>query len=609
MVKSSHLLVWSLVLVPFSVGPLVAAAHAQQPVAATGQKAVVADAPKPAVPDGPPVIASPHKIFVDSAQNKLFWPMDMPFWVRLAASPDANAPSFLLQRVAPEPDMKSDITTEQYKKEGIELEIRGRQFIRWFNYITKETVYLEFFTDGDPPLTKPTCSGALSAVVAQRTFYGGGLHCTLSSQDELSGVDTTFVSLNDEPYKPYARELTLDKEGPDVLRYYAVDRVGWAETPSALRFTVDLTPPSTNHSIAGNALGTVLSTQAKFLIASSDALSGVAGIQARFDRQDFKPVTEGEVTVESLTDGQHTLSYYATDRVGNREAEHVIPFYLDRLPPAVDAQVQGDLFNAPNGARYVSARSHIKLTADDNKSGVSNIAYALGEGTFLPYSDPFLLPARAGSDKVSYRATDKLGNTSAVATLPYTLDLTPPQSSYKIVGPYYQVRSDIYITNATRIELSSIDEGSGVQRTQFQEEGETEAHLYSTPLAYPEEGRRLVRYWSTDRVNNRELDKALVLITDNTPPQIFANFSLAKNATAGSDEGVPVYRRFTSLFLGATDNAAGVHKIYYRFDSGKEMEYSTPLVLDRDGTFDLDIRVDDNLGNQATKHLKFIIKG
>jgi hypothetical protein len=550
------------------------------------------------------VVVQPHKIYVDTVNNKLFWPMDMPFWVRLAASPDANAPSFLLQRVAPE----SDITTEQYDKQGIALEIRGKQFIRWFNYITKQTVYLQFFTDGDPPVTKAACSGALSAEVAQRTYFGGGLHCSLTSQDELSGVEATFVSLDDEPYKPYTKDLSLDKEGPAVLRYYSVDHVGWAETPSALRFTVDLTPPSTTHTIAGNALDTVLSTQAKFLIASNDKLSGVASVQARFDKQDFKPVTDGEIKVETLDDGEHTLSYYAVDRVGNREPEHNVPFYLDRTPPSVDAQVDGDLFNAPSGTRYVSTRSHVKLSAEDNKSGVEKIVYAFDEGTFQPYAEPFTLPAHAGSGKLSYRAVDKLGNTSAVATLPYTLDLVPPQSTYRIIGPYYQVRSDIYITSATRIELSSTDDASGVQRTQFQEEGEPQTHDYTAPLNYPDEGRRLVRYWSTDRVNNRELDRALVLITDNTPPQIFANFSLAKNATTDAD-GLPVYRRLTSLFLGATDNAAGVHKIYYSFDGGKEMEYSTPLVLEHDGTFDLEIRVDDNLGNQASKHLRFVIKG
>lgn len=606
MVKSLSLVVWSLVLFPVSFTSLAVTANGQQPAAERGPKAVAADATKPAVADGPPVPVTPHKVYIDAKANKIFWPMDMPFWVRLSASPDPNAPSYLMQRVAPDPDIHSDISTEQYNKNGIELEIRGRQFIRWFNYITKEIVFLEFFSDGDPPVTKATCTGAPTAVVAEQTFYGKGLQCSLSSEDELSGVQSTFMSLADQPWKPYAAALNLDKEGPVVFRYYAVDNVGWTEKPSALRFTVDLSPPQTVDAITGNALGDVLSSQAKFRITSSDALSGVATISARFDKEDFKPVTNGEVSVENLPDGEHTLSYYAVDRVDNRETEHVVPFYLDRLPPVADAQVVGDLFLAPSGTRYISARSKVQLSAQDNKSGVAKIEYSFEGGTFQQYAEPFLLPVKAGAAKLSYRASDKLGNTSTVATLPYSMDIAPPQSQYKIVGPWYQVRSDIYITRDTRIELSSTDDASGVQRTQYEAEGEPQPHLYTAPLAYPDEGRRLVRYWGTDQVNNRELDRALVLITDNTAPQIFANFSL-KATTTGAD-GVPVYRRLTSLFLGATDNASGVHKIYYKFDGGKEMEYSTPLVLEKDGTFDLEIRVDDNLGNQSTKNLRFTIR-
>lgn len=605
MVKLSHLFLSSLVLLVFSAGPLAVAANGQQPAAAKGAKAT--EAPKPAAADGPPVLPHPHKVYIDTKENKIFWPMDMPFWVRMAASPDPNAPSYLLQRVAPDPDIHSDITTGQYKQKGIELEIRGRQFIRWFNYITKQTVFLEFFSDGDPPVTKATCTGAPTAVVEQKTYYGVGLHCSLASQDELSGVETTYMSLNDDPWKPYMGELSLNKEKAVVLRYYAVDNVGWAETPAALRFTVDLSPPVTTDAITGNALGNVLSTQAKFRIDSSDTLSGVASVEARFDKEDFKPVTDGEVTVKDLPDGEHTLSYYAVDRVGNRETEHDIPFYLDRLPPVADAQVVGDLFDAPSGTRYISSRSKVQLSAQDNKSGVEKIEYSFEGGSYQLYAEPFKLPVKAGAAKLYYRASDKLGNTSDVATLPYSMDIVPPQSQYHIVGPSYQVRSDIYITNATRIVLTSTDDASGVKQTQYQEEGEPQPHIYTEPLAYPDEGRRLVRFWSTDQVNNRELDRALVLITDNTPPQIFANFSLTRSTTDAS--GLPVYRRMTSLFLGATDNASGVHAIYYSFDGGKEMQYSTPLVLDRDGTFELEIRCDDNLGNQSTKHLRFVIKG
>ena len=118
----------------------------------------------------------------------------------------------------------------------------------------------------------------------------------------------------------------------------------------------------------------------------------------------------------------------------------------------------------------------------------------------------------------------------------------------------------------------------------------------------------MLRYWSTDRVNNRETDQALVLITDNTPPKIFANFSLSPTTTSGPG-GLAVYRTGTSLFLGATDNASGVQQIYYRIDGGKEQEYKTPLTLNHPGKYDLLIRADDNLGNESTKDLKFSING
>ena len=65
------------------------------------------------------------------------------------------------------------------------------------------------------------------------------------------------------------------------------------------------------------------------------------------------------------------------------------------------------------------------------------------------------------------------------------MDLAPPQSQYKVVGPSYQVRSDIYITNATRIELSSTDDASGVQHTEYEAEGEPQPHIYTAPLAFP----------------------------------------------------------------------------------------------------------------------------
>ncbi len=76
-------------------------AEKKQAASARDKGAVVA-ASKEAAPgsfDGPPQLPHPHKVYVDTVDGKLYWPADKPFWVRLAVSPDDNAPSFLLPKI------------------------------------------------------------------------------------------------------------------------------------------------------------------------------------------------------------------------------------------------------------------------------------------------------------------------------------------------------------------------------------------------------------------------------------------------------------------------------------------------------------------------------
>lgn len=173
----------------------------------------------------------------------MWWPLDKPFWVRLAASPDADAPSFLLQRETPD----NGSTSAKGSRDGIEVAVQGKQYVRWYNAATKQTVNLLFFTDGEPPVTKADCSGAQSIVEGFTTYYGKGLRCSLSATDDLSGVDTMFLSINGKAYQPYSSAVALDTEQKVVLHYYSVDHVGYTEKPSGMQFIVDLTPPATTN--------------------------------------------------------------------------------------------------------------------------------------------------------------------------------------------------------------------------------------------------------------------------------------------------------------------------------------------------------------------------
>jgi hypothetical protein len=120
-----------------------------------------------------------NKVYVDDERNTVFWPMAMPMWVRLSPSPEPDAPSYLLQ------NMTRNVTmdTAAYKKEGIQLDISGRQYIRWFNFVTKDTLMLAFNSDGTAPQIDAHFENAPVSKLKDRTFYGQGLTVNLTTSD------------------------------------------------------------------------------------------------------------------------------------------------------------------------------------------------------------------------------------------------------------------------------------------------------------------------------------------------------------------------------------------------------------------------------------------
>ena len=84
----------------------------------------------------PPVL--PKKVVMDTVKNELYWPQSLPFWIRLATSSRDHGESFLLNKVS----SSSAKSTADYGGSGIHLEVNGRQTLRWYNYVTRDTVLL-----------------------------------------------------------------------------------------------------------------------------------------------------------------------------------------------------------------------------------------------------------------------------------------------------------------------------------------------------------------------------------------------------------------------------------------------------------------------------------
>ncbi|MEW1842177.1 chitobiase/beta-hexosaminidase C-terminal domain-containing protein, partial [Nonomuraea angiospora] len=121
------------------------------------------------------------------------------------------------------------------------------------------------------------------------------------------------------------------------------------------------------------------------------------------------------------------VRYRATDKAGNTSPVGSVTFTVaappgqDTTPPQVTAQITGNMDWAWN---YVGSAT-VTLTATDAGSGVDTVEYSLDGQPYAVYARP-LAVSQPGAHTVTYRATDKAGNTSAVGTARFMLVKSAP---------------------------------------------------------------------------------------------------------------------------------------------------------------------------------------
>lgn len=546
-----------------------------------------------------------NKVYVDDERNMVFWPMALPMWVRLSPSPEPDAPSYLLK------NMTRNITmdTTAYKNEGIQLDVTGRQYIRWFNFVTKDTLMLRFNSDGTPPQIDAHFENAPVFKSQDHTFYGQGLMVKLETTDgEGAGVSETYVSLDGAIFEPYRRPILFASEKEYNLRFYAVDQVGYASQPQTAVFTVDLTAPVSHHEILDNYLENVLSSDTSIRLISKDKLTGAQIFSYFDDPSTSQPYGDQNLRLDQLADGEHVLTYYAEDRIKNREPNNVFTFYLDKTPPQVTHTIEGD-HHTTNDKIYISTRTRIGLAATDNKIGVDHIEYQINQGAFKEYIAPISMPPKVATTIFEYRATDRLKNESKIGKLSFHMDKQTPKTSLSFTKPYFEQRGKIWVTPETLISISSTDTESGVQNVSYRIDTKPK-QTYSGSFSIAKEGPSKLVYWGIDNVNNQEEDLEMVLVVDNTPPQIIETFSITSTHSIQEEDGlsIPAYPRNTSIFLGSTDASSSTAGIWYTINGGKEVEYAKPLNFKKEGAYKIIIRAKDRVENTTEKIIHFVIQ-
>jgi len=130
------------------------------------------------------------------------------------------------------------------------------------------------------------------------------------------------VDSNVEEAQPSApASFTVTAEGNHTVTYYAVDNGGATEPVKSIMVKIDKAPPVTTATLQGTSGSNgTYSTIVNVNLSAADSASGVKELRYSIDGGAEVIVSSAAATFTLTSNGSHTISYYAIDNVGFREA-------------------------------------------------------------------------------------------------------------------------------------------------------------------------------------------------------------------------------------------------------------------------------------------------
>jgi hypothetical protein len=540
------------------------------------------------------------KTFV-SDEGKLYIQKDLGLYIWMSTSEKEDSEKFLLKS-----EETSEYTNPMY------LDVEGFNSLRSPSAVdpeTKKSVYplrdvvFEVYADGIAPASKIDYGDSKPFLSEGKTYVMSNTKITLISKDALSGISDIYYSMDGAAFQKYTSPLTFTEEREYSLKYFAVDNVGNDEEIHEITLIYDNTAPITARKINVDEHEAILSARSTIELSAEDKGIGLKRIVYKIN--DGKEYTYTRpLRAANLPQGEHTVSYYSIDKVGNKEKVKIYQFYIDKTPPTIIEEVIGKSFFA-NGREFSSGKAQLKLTAFDNKAGVKEIRYSINGGEFKTYTKPVFLTHSNGNLVIKTYAIDNVNNKSTSQTanektnIPY-IDLSGPTLSHSISGPKFKTRDTLFVNSKTKIVLKARDLEAGVNRIEYTVNGK-EAQVYNEPFTLSEEGVHTISYIGYDNVENTS-SASITLKVDNSGPTIIHQFSAAPT---GKTKGKSEYPKHAILFLAGTDDVTGLENIQYKFNSGTPKIYTVPIMGFSLGEKSMTFIAKDKLGNITEEEIQF----
>lgn len=279
----------------------------------------------------------------------------------------------------------------------------------------------EFIVD----LTSPVTQHKTGGVTIQGKVLSAASSIWLEASDNISGVDITRYSFNNEGEKLYPGgriNFTYLPEGENTLWFYSVDKVKNTEVKRKFEFFYDKTPPIIATDILGDRFivddRVYFSGRTKLKITAVDNKTGIKALRYAIDELNFKDYEEPFYLPSKQ--GIHIVRYYAIDSLDNATADlknlrfeefkhNVSKIFVDLTGPSLDYAYDGPNFTSRDTV-FINDKTRIRLNFTDAESGPKHLAYAKdGNPVEIDYKGPFTI-GEAGWHTIQIVGYDNVNN-------------------------------------------------------------------------------------------------------------------------------------------------------------------------------------------------------
>ncbi|MCV6607672.1 MAG: hypothetical protein OIF32_05625, partial [Campylobacterales bacterium] len=393
-----------------------------------------------------------------------------------------------------------------------------------------------FYIDITPPVTdlKPNAS---SFNCKEEIAIGDKIKININGKDNISGVNSSYYSLDDGKFKKYFSPLTYKdlkalSSGEHTIKYYSVDKVGNKEKAGTFTFNFDLTPPKTTYQLQEKFYQydgvTYVAPSTKVILKSSDC----AGVDhsTLYLADDIKRTYNVPITFKELASGMNkninqktTLYFHSVDKLGNVEKVNKTNIVLDFAPPKLKVKIKGRYIQE-DGVYYVNQNAKFKIDGKDNLSGIKSIKYSIDDRDYTSYEAPLMLKEITDYDKFRFyfKGKDNVENATESNPIDVVVDRKSPKlfhhfsyNGLKVEGVEVNDGKNELNNYPTGVQLyvNTIDDVVGVNKV-YVKINDQEREYTGKPITLNKSGDYRITIRVSDRVGNETSEKLTIRVVE-----------------------------------------------------------------------------------------------